>query len=153
MKKIAVFPGSFDPFTLGHYAIVNKALPLFDSIILAIGVNSSKTYFFPLQKRMEALQTLFKNNLKIKVENYEGLTVNFCQKVKAQFILRGLRTAADFEFERTIANMNFEMNNTIETVFFIAEPKHSGISSTVVREILKHKGNVTKFLPKNYPII
>lgn len=152
MKKIAVFPGSFDPYTIGHHAIVSRALPLFDEIILAIGVNSSKNYFFTLEKRKKSMELLYQNQPKITVKNYTGLTINFCKEQGANYILRGLRTSADFEFERTIANMNHEMNKDVETVFFIAEPKYSGISSTVVREILKYQGDVSIFLPENYSI-
>ena len=152
MKK-AVFPGSFDPITIGHEAIITRALPLFDEIVLAIGVNSTKQYFFPLEKRMLALKKCFEDHPKIKIEAYEGLTIDYCKKIEANYILRGLRTAADFEYERTIALMNQQMAPGLDTVFLISEPKHSAISSTVVREILKNKGDVSEFVPKNFPLL
>ena len=145
--KIAVFPGSFDPITVGHESIINRALPLFDKIILAIGVNSSKNYMFSLEERKNSLINCFKNHSNIEVDSYSGLTIDYCVKMKANYILRGLRVAADFEFERNIALMNQAMNSNIETIFLISEPKHSAISSTVVRDIIRNNGDASQFIP------
>ena len=147
-KKIAVFPGSFDPITIGHESIIYKALPLFDELIIAIGINTEKKYFFSLEKRILFLEQLFKKEPKIKIKTYKGLTVDFCEQQNAKYIVRGLRTAADFEFERTIAQMNKAMKNEIETVFFISNLEFSAITSTIVREIIRYNGDVKKFIPK-----
>lgn len=147
MKKIAVFPGSFDPITIGHESIVRKALSLFDEIIIAIGINTEKKYFFTLEKRIHFLETIFKNESKIKIETYTGLTVDFCKKNNASYIVRGLRSSADFEFERSIAQMNKAMEAEIETVFFVSNPEFSAVSSTIVRDILRNGGDVKKFIP------
>lgn len=149
--KRAVFPGSFDPITVGHEAIINRALPLFDEIVLAIGVNSNKKYFFTLEKRISILKDCFKYQSKITIASYEGLTIEYCKTIGASHILRGLRTAADFDFERTIALMNKKMAPELETVFLISEPEHSAISSTVVRDILKNGGDISQFVPANFP--
>lgn len=146
-KRIAVFPGSFDPITKGHENIIRRALPLFDEIIVGIGNNSGKSYHFPLERRTSFINSVFKVESKIKVLQYSGLTVNFCNEKGAKFILRGLRTSADFEFERAIAQMNHAMNSGIETIFLVSEPSLSHISSTIVRDILIHKGDVSVFLP------
>ena len=147
-KRIAVFPGSFDPITKGHESIIRRALPLFDEIIIGIGNNTSKTYFFPLQRRESFINKVFEGEQKIKVLQYSGLTVNFCRDNSARFILRGLRTSADFEFERGIAQMNYSMASEVETIFIVSEPSLSHISSTIVRDILFHKGDVSAFIPK-----
>lgn len=149
MSRIAVFPGSFDPITLGHTSIINRALPLFDQIIVAIGVNSEKKYMFNLEKRQAWIEELFQSEPKIKVENYSGLTVDFCQRKQAGFLLRGLRNQQDFEFERTIAQMNRQLNDQVETVFLFTEPKFSAIQSSIVRDILRNGGNVKHFVPDN----
>ncbi len=146
MKK-AVFAGSFDPITIGHFEIVEKALPLFDEIIIAIGINNEKKYFFPLEERKNFIEECFKGNPKIKVMTYTGLTVDFCQKNKANFIIRGLRNSADFEFENAIAQTNRKLGN-IETIFFLSSTETSFISSSIVRDILKNKGNIAEFVPK-----
>lgn len=148
MQKTAVFPGSFDPFTIGHYDIVKRGLPLFDKLIIAIGVNSQKQYFFSSEKRIEMLSVLFKDEKKIAIKEYEGLTIDFCRSEGANYILRGLRTSADFEFERGIAQMNSSMAPEIETVFIISQPQFSHVNSTIVREILKYGGDVNAFLPQ-----
>ncbi|HVA98952.1 MAG TPA: pantetheine-phosphate adenylyltransferase [Bacteroidia bacterium] len=145
---MAVFPGSFDPITIGHESIIYKALPLFDELIIAIGINAEKKYFFSLEKRILFLEQLFKKEPKIKIKTYKGLTVDFCEQQNAKYIVRGLRTAADFEFERSIAQMNKAMNNSVETVFFISNPEFSAITSTIVREIIRYDGDVKKFIPK-----
>ena len=147
MKRIAVFPGSFDPITKGHEDIVKRVVPLFDEIIVAIGVNSSKNYFFPLEKRMQFIEQTFAGEDKIKVQSYSGLTIDYCRSVGARFILRGLRTSADFEFERGIAQMNKAMATDIETIFILTAPELSAINSTIVRDILKHGGNASQFVP------
>jgi len=148
MKKIAVFPGSFDPVTKGHENIVNKTLPLFDEIIIAIGVNSEKKYLFSIEQRKKWLEQVFKNEKKISIKTYQGLTIDFCKKINSKFILRGLRTSADFEFERGIAQMNQAMNDEIETVFILSNPELSAINSTIVRDIIRNGGDVKKFVPK-----
>lgn len=150
MKKTAVFPGSFDPVTKGHESIIKRALPLFDEIIIAIGVNSQKSYLFPLEQRKKWLKQIFANEPKIRVETYEGLTVNFCRKINAGFILRGLRTSADFEFERSIAQMNKAMADNIETIFIVGNPELSAINSTIVRDIIRNGGDASQFLPEGF---
>ena len=147
MKKIAVFPGSFVPFTVGHESIVRRALNVFDEIIIAIGRNTSKSDFFPLEKRMEWIQELFSDHSNVKIMHYEGMTVDFCVSVGAQFLLRGLRTSSDFEYERAIAQLNSDMNPRIESVFLLTRPEHTAINSTIIREILKYGGDARKFLP------
>ena len=146
MKK-AVFPGSFDPITLGHVDIIKRALPLFDEIIIAIGTNSAKKYMFPLEKRIAFIKETFKNEPKITVTSYTGLTINFCAKNKIDFILRGLRNPADFEFEKAIAQTNRKLAG-IETVFLLTGTNTSFISSSIVRDILRHNGDVSLLVPK-----
>lgn len=148
MEKIAVFPGSFDPFTIGHESIVKRALPMFDKIIIAVGFNAEKSGFFPIEKRMQWIKDVFKNEPKITVEKYNGITVDFCKSVNAQYILRGLRTAADFEYERAIAQTNRMLNDKIESVFLLTTPEMTPINSTIVRDIVRHGGDASKFVPK-----
>lgn len=145
--KRAVFPGSFDPLTLGHKDIIDRALPLFDEIIIAIGENSSKKYMFNLERRIDFIKKTYANEPKIKVDTYKGLTIDYCKKVKSSFILRGLRNPADFEFEKAIAHTNRKMSN-IETVFLLTSADTSYISSSIVRDILRNKGDVSRFVPK-----
>ncbi len=148
MSRIAVFPGSFDPITKGHESVVLRALPLFDKIIIAIGVNSEKKdSFFPLEKRISWIKQVFKNEPKIEVHEFSGLTVDFCKKMKARFILRGLRTSADFEFERAIAQTNRFLKSDIETLFLLTTPEHTHITSTIVREVIKNNGDAGIFVP------
>ena len=147
MSKIAVFPGSFDPITLGHVDVVQRSLPLFDKIIVAIGQNSQKSGLFPIEERKAWIEQLFPNEPKLEVTTYEGLTVNFCKAVKANYIVRGIRSAADFEYEKTIAHLNHAMAEDIETFLIISRPEYSSISSTIVREILRGKGDVSPFVP------
>jgi len=147
-EKIAVFPGSFDPITLGHLDIVNRALPLFDKIIMAVGVNSVKKTLFDLETRMGWLEDVFANDNKVVVDTFEGLTVKYCQKVGANFLIRGLRNGSDFDYEKTISQLNNIIGEELDTVFFISQPKYSHISSTIVREIIKGKGPTDAFLPK-----
>ncbi|MBK5284284.1 MAG: pantetheine-phosphate adenylyltransferase [Bacteroidia bacterium] len=148
MNKTAVFPGSFDPVTIGHVDIVKRALPLFDKLIIAIGSNSEKKYYFPAEKRESWLKTIFENEKKIEVVRYDGLTVDFCKGNSASYILRGIRTSADFEFERLIAQMNSQMAPEVETVFLLSRPEFSHISSTIVRDIIRNKGNAGMFVPE-----
>ncbi len=148
IKKIAVFPGSFDPITKGHSDIVLRSLPLFDEIIIAIGSNSQKQSLYTLEQRIKWIQKVFKNEPKVKVESYEGLTVNFCAKKKANYLLRGIRSSADFEYEKNIAHLNHDMLPQVETVLILSRPELSSISSTIVREIIRGNGKVEKFVPK-----
>lgn len=149
MSRTAVFPGSFDPFTIGHEAIVRRALNLFDNIYIAIGTNTNKDGFFPLEQRLDWIKEVFEYDEKVVVVNYAGLTVDFCKKVGATFIIRGLRTSADFEYERSIAQINKAMDPEIETVFILTDPTHASITSTLVRDIIRHGGDATKFLPNS----
>jgi len=148
MSKIAIFPGSFAPFTVGHQSIVDRALPLFDKIIISIGINGEKNQYFSIEERMECIKAVYGNNPKIEIKRYEGLTVDFCKKENANYILRGLRDSHDFKFEKNIAQMNKELNATIETIFIITPPEISHISSSIIRDIIKNGGDVSKFLPK-----
>jgi pantetheine-phosphate adenylyltransferase len=148
MEKIAVFPGSFDPITVGHVDILERALPLFDRVFIALGNNYEKKYLFTVDKREEWLKNIYGSNDKLKVIRYDGLTIDFCRRVSAHYIIRGIRTSADFEFERMIAQMNNQMAGEIETVFFISRPEYSHISSTVVRDIIRNKGDYKKFVPE-----
>jgi len=146
-KKIAVFPGSFDPITLGHVSVIKRALPLFDEIIVAIGINSEKKYMFTLDQRKDWIESCFHNIKKLKVETYQGLTVNYCREKGARFILRGLRTAADFEFERGIGQVNRQIDPKIETVFLLTEAKYTPITSSIVRDVIRHGGDVSGLVP------
>ena len=144
--KRAVFPGSFDPITLGHYDIIERGLTVFDELILAIGVNASKKYMFSLEERMHFLQETFKNESKIKVMTYKGLTVDFCKSQDIEFILRGLRNPGDFEFEKAIAHTNRKLSG-IETVFLLTSSGKSFISSSIVRDVIRNNGDYTSLVP------
>jgi pantetheine-phosphate adenylyltransferase len=146
--KIAVFPGSFDPITIGHVDIVKRSIPLFDKIIVAIGVNTQKKYLFSLEQRTEWIKDVFKDYPTIEVSSYNGLTINYCKEIGAQYLLRGIRSASDFEYEKTIAHLNHTMESQIETILMLSPPEYSSISSTIVREIILGKGDVSKFVPK-----
>jgi pantetheine-phosphate adenylyltransferase len=148
MKKIAVFPGSFDPVTLGHVSIINRAIKLFDTIIIGIGVNSEKKSMYSLEQRIKWLDEIFKSEPKIIVDSYTGLTIDYCRDKNAKYILRGLRTAADFEFERGIGQVNSMLDNNIETVFFLTEARYTPISSSIVRDVIKNGGDVSGMVPK-----
>jgi pantetheine-phosphate adenylyltransferase len=155
MKKVAVFPGSFDPFTIGHEAIIRRALSLFDEIVVAVGANALKKNFYSLETREEMINKVFEDEPRVRVDHYEGLTVDFCKKNGAGYLLRGLRTSADFEFERAIGQVNKSMAPGIETVFLLTAPDHSFINSTIVRDIIKSGGDASNFVPaainlKNY---
>lgn len=146
--KRAIFPGSFDPITLGHVDVVQRALPLFDEIIIAIGVNADKKYMFSLEDRLQHLSDTFKNEPKIKVKTYTGLTVDFCKKEEASFILRGLRNTSDFTYEQSIAQTNYSLAS-IESVFIMCAPSLSNISSSIVRDVIRNGGDYTKMVPRS----
>lgn len=146
--KRAIFPGSFDPITLGHYDIINRGIKLFDEVVVAIGVNADKKYMFSLEERKAFIEKSFENNPKVKVVTYEGLTIDFCKEIDAQFILRGLRNPADFEFEKAIAHTNRKLSK-IETVFLLTAAKTSFISSSIVRDVIRNDGDYTKLVPES----
>jgi pantetheine-phosphate adenylyltransferase len=148
MKKICVFPGSFDPITIGHEDLVRRAVPLFDKIIVAVGINSTKKYLFDLEQRLEWLRVVFADEPKVEVAFFEHLTADFCKEVGSKYLLRGLRNASDFDYEKTISQINNIIGDGIETVFLISTPANSHVSSTIVREIIKGKGDVSVFVPK-----
>ena len=150
MKK-AIFPGSFDPITLGHHDIIERGVTLFDELIIAIGINADKKYMFSLEERKQFIEDSFGNNPKIKVVTYEGLTVHFCQENNIDFILRGLRNPADFEFEKSIAHTNRDLSS-IETVFLLTAASTSYISSSIVRDVIRNLGDYTKLVPKTVRI-
>lgn len=150
--KRAVFPGSFDPITKGHVSVITRATKLFDEIIVAIGENSTKKNMFSIEQRKAWIQAVFAHNPNIKVEEYSGLTIDFCKKVNAQFILRGLRTSADFEFERSIGQVNKMMDNNIETIFLLTDRQHTPINSSIVRDVIRNGGDITPFVPEEVEI-
>ncbi len=146
--KQAIFPGSFDPITLGHYDIIKRGITLFDEIIVAIGVNADKKYMFSLDERKKFIEDTFADEPKVKVMTYKGLTVDFCKEIGVEFILRGLRNPADFEFEKAIAHTNRDLA-PIETVFLLTSAKTSYIASSIVRDVIRNNGDYTKLVPKN----
>ena len=152
MDKIAVFPGSFDPITRGHESVILRALPLFDQIYVSIGVNSEKQSYFSIDERMEFIRKVFEDQPKIRVTKYSGLTVEYCKAVHASYLLRGLRTSADFEFERSIGQINKKLKKDIETVFFLTDPEYTSLNSSIVRDILRHGGDVSQFVPDKLKI-
>ncbi len=152
MERIAVFPGSFDPFTIGHESVVKRAFSFFDKIIIAIGYNADKEGLFSLETRMKWISLVFNEDSKVAVDRFTGLTIEFCRKVGAKYILRGLRTSSDFEYERAIAQMNKAMYPELETVFLLTLPEHTHINSTTVRDIIRHGGDASKFLPDKIKI-
>ncbi len=145
--RTAVFPGSFDPLHKGHFEIINKATTVFDKVIVAIGENNTKQYMFSLDERVATIKKTFAANDKVEVKSYKGLTVDFCKKENANFLVRGLRSSSDFEFEKAIAHNNTAINNQIETVFFLSSVETSFITSTIVRELLRNNANVKHLLP------
>ncbi|MFZ4414863.1 MAG: pantetheine-phosphate adenylyltransferase [Bacteroidales bacterium] len=147
--KIAVFPGSFDPITIGHESIIKRAVPMFDQIIVAIGKNADKRNFFPLEKRIEWIKVVFKDYPSITVSEYSGLTIDFCKSVNAQYLLRGLRTSADFEFERRVGQINKLLYPEIETIFLLSLPEHTSLSSSIIRDIVSNGGDASIFVPKS----
>ncbi len=148
MERIALFPGSFDPFTIGHESIVRRSLPLFDKVIIMIGLNTNKQSFFKLADRLRWIEQIFADESRIEVRSNEGLTVDFCKEVNANYILRGIRTSSDFEYERAIAQVNKQMHPEIETVFLLTMPEHTPVNSSIVRDIIRHGGDASQFLPE-----
>jgi pantetheine-phosphate adenylyltransferase len=148
LQRIALFPGTFDPITLGHTDIINRALPLFDKLYIGIGRNANKQPMFSEEQRMNWIKSIYENNNKVEVVVYEGLTVDCCKKIGAKFILRGIRYVNDFEYEKAIADMNRSIADNIETVFLTCLPQYTSVASTLVRDVLKYGGDVSKFLPE-----
>ncbi len=144
--KRALFPGSFDPFTLGHLDIITRGIKLFDEVVVAIGINAEKKYMFTLEERLKFIKKTFEDEPKVKVRTYQGLTIDFCKEIDAQFILRGLRNPADFEFEKAIAHTNRKLSK-IETVFLLTAASTSYISSSIVRDVIRNKGDYTVLVP------
>lgn len=152
MKRIAVFPGSFDPITKGHENVVRRSIHLFDEIIVAIGINTSKQSMFPLEKRKLWIDQTFEDLKNVRTEIFEGLTVDYCKNNGAKFLLRGLRNGGDFEYERSIAHMNKALWSELETILLFTDTQFASVHSTVIREILKNKGDVSQFLPDRIDI-
>ncbi len=152
MNKIAIFPGSFDPFTIGHESVVRRASDLFDKIIVAVGVNSGKQPLMTVESRVAMVKEVFKDDPKVDCDFFEGLTVDFCKKVGARYMLRGIRTAADFEYERAIAQVNNKMLPEVESVFLLTKPEHTPVNSTIIRDIIRNGGNAAQFLPEGIDI-
>ena len=147
LKRIALFPGTFDPFTIGHESLVSRGLELVDEIIISIGINDTKRTYFSLEKRLEAIQELYKDEPRVRVMSYDSLTVDFAQQMNAGFILRGIRTVNDFEYEKSIADVNRKLSG-IETFILFTEPEHTHISSSIVRELLRYGKDISQFVPK-----
>ena len=147
MERICLFPGTFDPVTLGHVDIIDRALPLFDKVVVGIGLNASKSVMFSAEQRMQWIQEIYKEQPKVEGAIYEGLTVNYCKAIGAKFILRGIRYVSDFEYEKTIADANRTLDPSIETIFLTGEPKFTSVASTIVRDIIRNGGNASPFLP------
>jgi len=148
MQRICLFPGTFDPVTLGHVDIINRALPLFDKIIVGIGINTAKAPMFSPEQRVAWIREIYRDEERVEAAFYEGLTVDFCKKIDAHFILRGIRYVSDFEYEKTIADANRALDKSIETVFLTGEPKYTSVASTIVRDIIRNGGNASAFLPE-----
>ena len=148
MKRICLFPGTFDPLTLGHVDIINRALPLFDKIVVGIGLNSSKAPMFTAEQRLQWIRDIYKDEDRVEGAVYEGLTIDYCKKIGANFILRGIRYVSDFEYEKTIADANRTLDRSIETIFLTGEPKYTSVASTIVRDILRNGGDASLFLPE-----
>jgi len=146
--RICLFPGTFDPVTLGHVDIINRAIPLFDKIVVGIGMNTSKAPMYSAEKRLKWISEIYKDEERVAGAIYEGLTIDFCKKIGAQFILRGIRYVSDFEYEKTIADANRTMDKSIETIFLTGEPKYTSVASTIVRDIIKNGGDASPFLPE-----
>jgi pantetheine-phosphate adenylyltransferase len=146
--KVALFPGSFDPITIAHVDILQRALPLFDKIVVGIGLNSSKQSFLSAEKRQNIVSAIFASYANVEVRLYEGLTIDFCKVLNVQYMIRGIRSVSDFEYERAISQINQTMMPEVETIFMLSKPEYSAISSTIVRDILRNHGDISKFLPK-----
>jgi pantetheine-phosphate adenylyltransferase len=147
MQRICLFPGTFDPVTLGHVDIIDRAVSLFDKIVVGIGLNASKAPMFSADQRLEWINEIYKDEKKVEGAIYEGLTVDFCKTIGAKYILRGIRYVSDFEYEKTIADANRALDKTIETIFLTGEPKYTSVASTIVRDIIRNGGNASPFLP------
>ncbi len=145
--KIALFPGSFDPVTIAHVDILQRSVSLFDKIIIAVGINTNKQAMLSTQMRLQILSDVFAEEPKIEIASYAGLTIGYCKEVGAKYMIRGIRTVSDFEYEKAIAQMNHELEPSIESIFILSNPGYSSISSTIVRDFLRHKGDVSKFVP------
>lgn len=148
MDRICLFPGTFDPMTLGHVDVIKRSVPLFDKLIIAIGVNANKTPMFTVEQRTDWIQEIFKDYPTIEVTNYTGLTINFCKEVGANYMMRGIRYIADFEYEKAIADMNRSLAPEVETIFLTCAPEYSTVSSTIVRDVIRNGGDVSHFVPK-----
>lgn len=148
MQRICLFPGTFDPVTLGHVDIINRAIPLFDKIIVGIGLNAAKAPMFSPEQRVKWIKDIYKDEERVDGAVYEGLTIDFCRQIGAKFILRGIRYVSDFEYEKTIADANRTLDRTIETVFLTGEPKYTSVASTIVRDIIRNGGDAAPFLPE-----
>jgi pantetheine-phosphate adenylyltransferase len=147
MQRICLFPGTFDPITKGHTDVIERALPLFDKIVVGIGINSSKQPMFSPEQRIDWIKDIFRNEPKVEVTSYSGLTIDFCKEIGANFIMRGIRYISDFEYEKAIADMNRMLSPDIETIFLTCAPQYSTISSTIVRDVIRNKGDVSQFVP------
>jgi pantetheine-phosphate adenylyltransferase len=145
--RICLFPGTFDPLTLGHVDIINRAIPLFDKIVVGIGLNAAKAPMFTAEQRLQWIRDIYKDEERVEGAIYEGLTIDYCKKIGAHFILRGIRYVSDFEYEKTIADANRTLDKNIETVFLTGEPKYTSVASTIVRDIIRNGGNAAPFLP------
>lgn len=148
MQRICLFPGTFDPITLGHVDIITRALPLFDKIVVAVGINAGKAPMFSAAQRQLWIEDIFKDEPRVSGAVYEGLTVDYCREIGARFILRGIRYVSDFEYEKTIADANRAMDPGLETIFLTGEPKYTSVASTIVRDILRNGGNAAPFIPE-----
>ncbi|RYD95662.1 MAG: pantetheine-phosphate adenylyltransferase [Sphingobacteriales bacterium] len=146
--RIALFPGTFDPITLGHVDVIRRAMPLFDKIVIGVGLNSSKQPMFSIEQRLNWINAIFQDTDKVEAHAYEGLTIGYCEKISARFILRGIRYVSDFEYEKGIADMNRMLSKQIETVFLTSSPEYSTVSSTLVRDVIRYNGDVRQFLPE-----
>lgn len=148
MPRICLFPGTFDPVTLGHVDIINRALPLFDKIVVGIGLNAAKVPMFSAEQRQQWIREIYKDEERVEGAVYEGLTIDYCRKIGAHFILRGIRYVSDFEYEKTIADANRTLDRSIETIFLTGEPKYTSVASTIVRDIIRNGGDAAPFLPE-----
>jgi pantetheine-phosphate adenylyltransferase len=146
--KIALFPGSFDPVTKAHVDILKRSISLFDKVVIGIGINSTKQALLPIDARKKMLEAVFSNEPKVEIQTYSGLTVDFCKEIGANYMIRGIRTVSDFEYEKAIAQMNHALVPEIESIFIVSKPGYSSISSSIVRDILRYKGDISQFVPK-----
>jgi pantetheine-phosphate adenylyltransferase len=146
--KIALFPGSFDPVTKAHVDILKRSISLFDKVVIGIGINSTKQALLPIEDRKKMLEAVFSDEPKVEIQTYSGLTVDFCKEIGANYMIRGIRTVSDFEYEKAIAQMNHALVPEIESIFIVSKPGYSSISSTIVRDILRNKGDISQFVPK-----